>query len=161
MRIKTRQQYDSVSKNEQDLSRIVAVASGLGLGTMLALSEAFRMKDAGASLQFSFRTTIAFTLGFVAAYGYLSRILTRPEKTSKLFFRIGLAILFTLVGISFGYPLRLFAVRTLIGKLVGVLAALCFIAAGLTLVRCVVHSAELEEAEQEAQERNDGTNPAP
>lgn len=161
MNIKTQEQYDGVSKDEQDLSRIVALASGLGLGAFLGLSEALRVNHAEASFQFSFRTAIAFILGFVAAYGYLSRVLTRPEGASKLFFRIGLAVLFALVGIAFGYPLRLFAIRTLIGKLVGVLAALCFIAAGFSLVRCFVHSAEIEEAEQEAKEHSDQTSPAP
>jgi len=99
-------------------------------------------------------------MGFVAAYAYLSRILRYPEGTSRLFFRIGLAILLVLVGLAFGYPLRLFAIRTLITKLVGVAAALCFIGAGLTLVRCVVRSAESEEAIQEAKEAS-GPTPAP
>jgi hypothetical protein len=77
----TKEQYDSVSKDERDLSRIVALASGLGLGAMLALSEAVRVNDASASLHFSFRTAIAFMVGFFAAYAYLSRILRSPEHT--------------------------------------------------------------------------------
>jgi hypothetical protein len=156
----TKERNDSASKDEQDLSRLVAFASGVGLGAMLALSEALRVNDTSAFLQFSFRTAIAFAMGFVAAYAYLSRILRYPEGTSRLFFRIGLAILLVLVGLAFGYPLRLFAIRTLITKLVGVAAALCFIGAGLTLVRCVVRSAESEEAIQEAKEAS-GPTPAP
>ena len=64
MNIRTKERYDVVSKDEQDLSRIVALASGLGLGGLLALSEALRITDAEASLQFSFRTAIVFTVGF-------------------------------------------------------------------------------------------------
>lgn len=150
----TNGQKNDVAKDEQDLYRLIALASGFGLGAMLALSEALRIKNAEMSLQFSFRTAIAFAVGFFAAYAYLSRILNGPEQTSKLFFRIGLAVLFTLVGLAFGYPLRLVAIRTLLSKLVGVLTALCFISAGLALVRTFVHSAEVEEAEQEAKERN-------
>lgn len=143
-------------KDEQDLYMIVSLASGCGLGAMLALSEALRIKDAGLSLQFSVRTVIVFTVGFVAAHAYLNRILRSPKGTSRLFFRIGLTVLFVLVGIAFGYPLRLLAIRTVIGNLVGVLTALCFIVAGLVLIRCFVRSAELEESVQEAKERSGG-----
>ena len=152
MNTSTNEDGNALSRDERDLSKIVALASGLGLGAMLALSEALRFKGTQASLQFSFRTMITFTVGFVAAYFYLTRILRNPEGGSKLFFRIGLAVLLALVGTAFGYPLRLIAIRTVLAKLVGVLTALCFIAAGFSLVRCVVHSAEIEEAEQEAQE---------
>jgi hypothetical protein len=151
----TNGQYGNLSKDERDLSRIVAIASGIGLGSMLALSEAVRFKDVAVTLQFSFRTAIVFSIGFLAAFAYLSRLLRNPERTSRLFFRIGLAVLLILVGIAFAYPLRLFAIGTLIVKLVGVIAALCFIAAGLTLVRCVVHEAEREEIEQEASEQRE------
>ena len=161
MNITTKDQDNSAAKDQLDLSRIVALASGFGLGAMLALSEALRIKDAQASLQFSYRTTVVFTIGFIVAYAYLSRILRNPEGFSKLFRKAGLAVLFILIGIAFGYPLRLIPIRTLLGKLVGVLAALCFIAAGLSMVHYFVHSAEVEEAEQEAQERSGRTSPAP
>ena len=155
--VKTSEEGTGLSKDEQNLARMVALASGFGLGALLALSEALRLQDDGATLQFSVRSAVAFAVGFVAAYGYLNQILRSPERTSKFFFRIGLGVLFTLVGIAFGYPLRLFAIRTLMGKLVGALAALGVIAVGFTLVRCFVHSAEVEEAEQEAKERGSNT----
>ena len=68
MNASTKRPCESLSKDERDLSRIVALASGVGLGAMLALSEALRIKDATFLLQFSFKTAFAFVLGFAVAF---------------------------------------------------------------------------------------------
>lgn len=160
MNASTKKQWESLSKDERDLSRIVALAGGLGLGAMLALSEALRIKEATFSLQFSVKTLIAFALGFAVAFAYLSRILAHPERTSRLFIRGGLIIIILLVLAAFIYPLR-FSLDKLIERLEGVAVALCFIAYGLILIRSVVRGAEREEAEQEAKERTGSNNTTP
>jgi hypothetical protein len=149
----SKQPCESLSKDERDLSRIVALASGLGLGTMLALSQAVRIADGTFSLQLSVKTAIAFTMGFTLAFSYLSRILVCLERTSRLFVRGGLILLIFLVLAAFVYPLR-FPIDKLAQRFVGVGAALCFIASGLTLIRFVVRAAERDETEQEAKEHN-------
>ena len=68
MNASTKRPCESLSKDERDLSRIVALASGVGFGAMLALSEALRIKDATFLLQFSFETAFAFVLGFAVAF---------------------------------------------------------------------------------------------
>jgi hypothetical protein len=160
MEVPANKPSESLSKDERDLSRIVALASGLGLGAMLALSEALCIKDATFSLQFSIKTVIAFVLGFAVPFHYLSRILMQPERTSRLFVRGGLIALIILVLAGFIYPLR-FATDNLTERLEGVVAALCFIASGMTLIRFVVRAAERQEAEQEAKERTSSNDPAP
>jgi len=160
MNASTKKPGESLSKDERDLSRMVALAGGLGLGATLALSEALRIKEATFSLQFSVKTLIAFALGFAVAFAYLSRILAHPERTSRFVVRGGLIIIIFLVLAAFIYPLR-FSMHELAERLEGVVVALCFIAVGLTLIRSVVHAAEREEAAQEDKERAGSNNTAP
>jgi len=160
MNASTKKPGESLSKDERDLSRMVALAGGLGMGATLALSEALHIKDSTFSLQFSVKTVIAFVLGFAVAFAYLSRILAHPERTSRLFIRGGLLIIIFLVLAAFMYPLR-FSLDKLMERLEGVAVALCFIAYGLILIRTVVRGAEREEAEQEAKERAGSNNTAP
>lgn len=156
----TKEPCESLSKDERDLSRIVALASGLGLGTMLALSQAVRIADGTFSLQFSVKTAIAFTVGFAVAFSYLSRILACLERTPRLYVRGGLILLIFLVLAAFIYPLR-FPIDKSAQRFVGVGAALCFIAGGLTLICSIVRAADREEAEQEAKEHNASGSAAP
>lgn len=160
MNVSTKQPCESLSKDERDLSRFVALASGLGLGAMLALSQAVRIKDGTFSLQFSVKTAIAFAVGFAVAFFYLGRILVCLERTSRLFVRGGLVLLIFLVLAAFIYPLR-FPIDKMAQRFVGVAAALCFITGGLTLIRFVVHAVEREEAEQEAKEHKSSCAPSP
>ncbi|HEX5397903.1 MAG TPA: hypothetical protein VFY06_02515 [Verrucomicrobiae bacterium] len=143
---------ENLSKSERDLSRIVALVGGLGLGATLAFSEALRIEDETFSLHFSVPTVATFVLGFAAAYVYLSRILAHVERTSRLFARGGLMVILFLILAAFIYPLR-FSTDKLIGRVEGISVALCAMAVGLTLIRSVVRAAEREEAEQEAKER--------
>lgn len=148
------------SKDERDLSKIVASASGLGLGAMLAFSQALRIRDGTFSVQFSVATVIAFALGFTVAFVYLSRILRCLKQTSRLFVRGGFGVIILLGIAAFIYPFR-FGIDALVERLGGLAVALCFIASGLTLVRLIVHGAEREEAEQEAKERAASNGAAP
>ena len=156
----TKMPCESLSEDEQDLSRIIALASGVGLGAMLALSQAVRVQDGAFSLRFSVKTAIAFAVGFGVAFVYLSRILVRLERTSRLFVRGGLIVFIFLVLAAFIYPLR-FPIYKLGQRLSGVAAALGFIGAGLTLIRLVLRGAEREEAEQEAKEHKPSNAPSP
>jgi hypothetical protein len=151
---------ESLSEDEQNLSRIIALASAVGLGAMLALSQAVRVQDGAFSLHFSVKTAIAFAVGFGATFVYLSRILVCLERTSRLFVRGGLIVLMILVLGAFIYPLR-FPIDQLGQRLWGVATALGFIAVGLTLIRFVVRGAEREEAEQEAKEHKPSNTPSP
>lgn len=151
---------DGRSKDERDLSRIVAFGSGMVLGAMLALSQAMRIKDATFSLQFSLWTAIVFVIGFAIGFGYLNRVLGRGEQTSRLFQRGGLIIIIILCLAAFVYPFR-FGIDELTERLGGVAVAVCFIGTGLTLVRQVVRAAERNEAEREAEERSGSTNRIP
>ena len=160
MNATTKRPYKSLPKDERDLSRIVALASGLGLGGVLALSQALSIKGATFSLQFSVKTAIAFVLGFVVAFSYLHRILAHRERTSRLFVRSGLIVISFEGLIACIYPLR-FGIDELAKRFAGLAAALCFIAGGLTLVRLVVRAAERQEAEQEAKERAASKNASP
>lgn len=143
---------ESQSKDERDLARIVALASGLGLGGVLALSQALNIKGPTFSLQFSFITAIAFVVGFAIAFAYLNRILVYREQTSRLFVRGGLLAISFLGLAACLYPLR-FKIGESAGGLGGVAIALCFIAGGFTLIRLALHAAERQHAEQEAKER--------
>ena len=152
---------ESLSKNERDLSRIVALVSGLALGGVLALAQALNIKGATFSLKFSLITAIAFLIGFVLGFAYLSRILAYREQTPPLFVRGGLIVISVLGVAACLYPLR-FKIGALGSGLGGVAIALCFIATGLTLIRLAVRAAERQEAEQEAKERigsNDAATP--
>jgi hypothetical protein len=151
---------ENPSKNERDLSRIVALVGGLGLGAMLAFSQALRIEAATYSLHFSVVTVITFVFGFAAAFVYLSRIMAQPERTSRLFVRGGLIVMIFLVLAVFIYPLR-FSTGKLTGRLEGWAAAVGVMAAGLTLIRSVVRAAEREEMEQEAKERAASTGAGP
>ena len=151
---------ESLSKDERDLSRIVALASGLGFEAMLALSQAVRINDGTFSLQFSVKTVIAFAVGFAVVFAYLRRILACLERTSRVFVRGGLIVLIFLVFAAFIYPLRS-PIDKLAQRLGGVAAALGFIGAGLTLIRFVVRGAEREETEQEAKEHKPSSAPSP
>lgn len=141
--------FENLSRGQRIFLIIVALASGLGLGGMLALSEALRTKDATFSLPFLVKTAIAFVLGFTACFAYLSRILVHRERASRLFVRGGLIVNITLVVAAFIYPLR---IDQLAVRLPGPAIALCLIAGGLTLIRLVVRATEREEAEEETKE---------
>ena len=156
----TKTPCETASADEQGLSRVIVLASGVGLGAMLALSQAALVQDGKFSLHFSFKTVIAFAVGFGVAFAYLSRILVCLERTSRLFVRGGLIVLIFLVLAAFIYPLR-FPIDRLGQRLWGVATALGFIATGLTLIRLIVRGAEREEAEQEAKEHNDSSASSP
>src|SRR4051812_31867481 len=122
------------SKNEQDFSIIVALASALGLGAMLALSQALRIHKSEASFQLSIWTGIAFLWGFDLTFAYLRFVFTHGDRAPRSFRRGGLAVLIVMTAGALLYPLRFFPMDVLVDRFAGVGAALCFIAVGLTLI---------------------------
>ena len=131
---------------------MIALLSALAFGGMLAIAQALRVSQAAVSFRFSFWTAIAFLAGFNALFVYLELIFLCREKTSRLFRRGGLLLLVIMTLGVLLYPLRTLGITKQAERFVGVGAALCFIAAGLTLVRRFVRAAEREEQEQEARE---------
>jgi hypothetical protein len=149
---------ESLSQSERVLSMIVALASGLVLGSILAFSEALRIKDTEFSSAFLVKTAVAFVLGFAVPFAYLSRILVHRERTSRLFARGGLIVNIILVLAGYIYASR---INESPGRLLALAAALCFIGGGFTLIRHLVRAAEREEAEEEAKERAGSEDGAP
>ena len=142
------------STSERDFSTIVAFASSLGLGGMMTLSQALRLNKSGISFQLSIWTGIAFLSGFNLAFAYLRFVFTHGDRAPRLFRRGGLLVLMVMAAGSLLYPLRLFPMDILIERFAGVGAALCFIAAGLTLIWRILLAAENEEESQELQEQH-------
>ena len=142
------------SEKEQDDSIIVAVAGALGLGAMLALSQALRINKSEASFQLSIWTGIAFLSGFDLTFAYLRFVFTHGNRAPRPFRRGGLAVLIVATAGALLYPIKLFPMDVLVDRFAGVGAALCFIAAGLTLIWNVVLAAQIEEDEQEARQQH-------
>lgn len=142
------------STNEPDFSTIVAFASALGLGAMLALSQALRINSSDVSFHLSIWSGIAFLMGFNVAFAYLRFVFAHGDKTPRLFRRGGLVVLVAMAAGALLYPLRSFPFDVLADRFAGLAAALCFIAAGLTLIWRIVLVAQNEEDEQEAKEHS-------
>ena len=145
------------SKNERDVSILVAVASAIGLGATLALSQALRIDKPKITFQLSIWTGIAFLSGFNLTFAYLRFLFTHGDRTPRLFRRSGLIMLIVMTAGALLYPLRFFPMDVLVDRFAGVGAALCFIASGLTLIWRVVLAAQIEEEEQETKEQHPTT----
>jgi len=142
------------SKNEHDFSIIVTLAGALGIGAILALSQALRIHKSEATFQLSIWTAIAFLSGFNLTFAYLRLVFTHGDMTPQQFRRGGLAVLIVISVGALLYPLGFLPMDVLVDRFAGVGAALCFIAAGLTLIWRVVLTAQVEEDEQEAKEQH-------
>jgi len=142
------------SDNERDFSTIVAFASALGFGGVLALSEALCVSKPAISFHLSIWTAIAFLVGFNSVFAYLRFLFTCGDKTPRFFRRGGLMVLGVMTAGAILYPFRSLQVDKFAEWFEGVGAALCFIAIGLALIWRIVLTAELEEQRQEAEEHN-------
>jgi hypothetical protein len=148
-------------KTERDFSLVVAVSSALGMGTMLAVSQALRFNKPSLSFDISIWTAVAFLAGFDVTFVYVRRLSGFGDRAPRGFRLGGMALLVVLFGATLLYPLRFLDVKELVERLAGVLIALCFITIGELLVRRMVTAAECEEERQEAEEHHiDSTHPA-
>src|SRR5258706_9970722 len=145
---------DTKSKNERDLSTIVTFSSGLGFGGVLAISQALRVGKSAISFDLSIWTAIAFLVGSTSLFAYLRLVFTCGNRTPRFFRYGGFVVLALMTSLALLYPLRFRQLDQLPQRVAGVAAALCFIAAGFTMVYRVVLAAEIDEARQEAEEKN-------
>ena len=145
---------DTKSKNERDLPTVVAFSSALPFGAMLAVLQALRFTKSEISFDFSIWTAIAFLVGSTSLFAYLRLVFTCGQRTPRAFRYGGLVVLGLMTSVAFIYPFRLRQLDQLAQRFAGVGAALCFIAAGLTMVYRIVLAAELDEDRQEAEEKN-------
>ncbi len=145
---------DTESKSERDLSTIVAFSSALAFGAMLAVLQALRVREPEISFAFSIWTAVAFLAGFASLFAYLRLVFTCGMGTPRAFRYGGLLVLSLMTSVAFIYPLQLRQLDHLAQRFAGVGAALCFIAAGLTMVYRVVLAAQLDEERQEAEEKS-------
>jgi hypothetical protein len=121
---------------------------------MLAILQTLRFRNAEVAFVFSIWTAIAFLVGFTSLFAYLRLVFTCGKRTPRAFRYGGLVVLGLMTSVGLIYPLRLRQLDQLGQRFAGVGAALCFIAAGLTMVYRVVLAAELDEDRQEAEEKN-------
>ena len=142
------------SKTELDFSTVVAFCSALAFGSMLAILHAWRLNKSEISFEFSIWTVIAFLVGSTSLFAYLRLVFTCGKRTPRAFRYGGLGVLALITSAALICPLRLGQLDELAQRFAGVGAALCFIAAGLTMVYRVVLAAELDEGRQEAEEKN-------
>jgi hypothetical protein len=157
----TKQATNVGQKSERDFSLVVAVSSALGMGTMLAVSQALRFSKPSISFDFSIWTAVAFLAGFNVTFIYVRRLFRFGDRAPRGFRLGGMALLVVLFGAALLYPLRFLGLKELVERLAGVLIALCFITTGELLVRRMVTAAECEEERQEAGEHRTGSaNPA-
>jgi uncharacterized BrkB/YihY/UPF0761 family membrane protein len=141
------------SKSERDFSTVVAFSSTLAFGAMLAVLQALRVSKSESSFDFSIWTAIAFLVGSTSLFAYLRLVFTCGKRTPRAFRYGGLVVLGLMASVALIYPLRLRQLDQLGQRFAGVGAALCFIAAGLTMVYRVVLAAERDEDRQEAEEK--------
>lgn len=142
------------TSREREVSNIVAFASGVSLGVMMAGAQAITYSTFGFSFQLSVWTPIAFLVGFSTVFIYLRVLLTRQERTPRAFRWVGLVILSVLTLGSLLYPLRPATFDKLAQRFAGVAMALCFIGICLFFVWRLVRAASLEEEKQEAEEHH-------
>jgi len=142
------------SKSEWDFSTVVAFSSALAFGAMLAILQAWRLSKSEISFHFSIWTAIAFLVGATSLFAYLRLVFTCGTRTPRAFRYGGFVVLALITSVALIRPLRLGQLDQLAQRFAGVGAALCFIAAGLTMVYRVVLAAELDEDRQEAEEKN-------
>jgi uncharacterized BrkB/YihY/UPF0761 family membrane protein len=141
------------SKSGRALSTVVAFSSALAFGGMLAILQALRFSKPEISFNFSIWTAIAFLVGATFLFAYLRLVFTCGKRTPRPFRYGGLVVLGLMASVALIYPLRLRQLDQLGQRFAGVGAALCFIAAGLTMVYRVVLAAERDEDRQEAEEK--------
>ena len=142
------------SKSEWDFSTVVAFSSALAFGGMLGVLQGLRFNYPEISFHFSIWTAIAFLVGSTFLFAYLRFVFTCGKRTPRAFRYGGLVVLGLMASLAFIYPLRLRQLDQLPQRFAGVAAALCFIATGFTMVYRVVLAAELDEARQEAEEKD-------
>jgi len=121
---------------------------------MLAILQALRVSKPEISFAFSIWTAIAFLVGFTSLFAYLRLVFTCGERTPRAFRYGGLVVLGLMTAVALIYPLRFRQLDQLAQRFAGVGAALCFIAAGFTMVYRIVLAAQLDEDRQEAEEKN-------
>ena len=142
------------TKSDRDFSTVVVFSSALAFGAMLAVLQALRLTKSETSFNFSIWTPIAFLAAFTSLFAYLRLVFTCGKKTPRAFRYGGLVVLGLMTLVALIYPLRLRLLDQLAQRFAGVGAALCFIAAGFTMVYRIVLAAELDEDRQEAEEKN-------
>jgi len=121
---------------------------------MLAILQALRFSKSEASFDFSIWTAVAFLVGSTSLFAYLRLVFTCGERTPRAFRYGGLVVLGLMTAVALIYPLRFRQLDQLAQRFAGVGAALCFIAAGFTMVYRIVLAAQLDEDRQEAEEKN-------
>ncbi len=89
MNATTKRPCENLSKNERELSKVMALASGLGLGTVLSISQALTIKGNTFALQFSFKTAIVFLVGFIVTFAFLVRIAYSDARRTPIPIHIG------------------------------------------------------------------------
>lgn len=142
------------SKTERDFSTVVAFCSALAFGAMLAVLQTLRLSKPEISFNLSIWTVIAFLAGFTSLFAYLRLVFTCGQRTARVVRYGGLVVLGLMTSVALIYPLRLRQLDQLGQRFAGVGAALCFIAAGLTMVYRVMLLAELDEDRQENEEKH-------
>jgi pimeloyl-ACP methyl ester carboxylesterase len=140
------------SKNERDLSTIVAFSSAVAFGAMLAVLQAVHVSKQETSFDVSIWTAIAFLVGFTSLLAYLRLVFTCGQRTPCAFRYGGLVMLGLMTSVALLCPLH--ELGHLAQRFAGLGVALCFVAAGLTMVYRIVLAAERDEDRQEAEEKN-------
>jgi uncharacterized BrkB/YihY/UPF0761 family membrane protein len=151
---------DSESKVERDLSTVVAFSSAVAFGAMLGVLQALRVNKPEISFHFSIWTAMAFLVGATTVCLFATSVHLRNENTSRLSLRWPRR-----TGphdcSSAHLPFAVPPVDQLVQRFAGVGTALCFIAAGFTMVYRVVLAAQLDEDRQEAEEKNSSVTNSP
>lgn len=124
---------------------------------MLGVSQALRVRNPEITFDFSIWTAIAFLAGFSSLFAYLRLVLSCGKRTPSAFRYGGLVVLGLMTLAALFYPFRSLRLDQLAQPFAGIGAALCFIAAGLTMVYRTVLAAGREEERQEAEERRSAT----
>jgi pimeloyl-ACP methyl ester carboxylesterase len=140
------------SKNERDLSTVVAFSSAVAFGAMLAVLQAVHVSKQETSFDVSIWTAIAFLVGFTSLLAYLRLVFTCGQRTPRAFRYGGLVMLGLMTSVALLCPLH--QLGHLAQRFAGLGVALCFVAAGLTMVYRIVLAAQRDEDRQEAEERN-------
>jgi len=144
------------NKSGSEFSSIAAIASGLGFGAMLSISQALRVGEREILFQVSIWTVVAFLAGFSLTFAYVRYVFGCGKGTPPIIRRGGPVVLVIMAIGAFVYPFRSQSTEKIAVRLAAMGLALCFIAVGMTLVWRIVRAADREEKAQEAGEQSSG-----
>ncbi len=139
------------AKNEREIFLIMKLGTAIGFGCAAASLQALRASPTGFSFHVSYLTLVAFLVGAAAVFACWKIILNRSASSRQKTLRLGVGWLLLLLGVgAFLYPLRFVPREKFPDLFVGLVAAVCALSIGASILLLISRFLEADERENKS-----------